>query len=304
MASRPISEAERRHRLGWAKIISLALACGFGVALILANAPSWDLEDMDAYWNAGLRLRSGFPLYPAVPDPGAADVFRYAPWFAWIWVPLTYVPKWAVQFGWTALLLGSIAVALVPLARTKSVAAVCLVAVLGGLLVRTASTGNVHALMIAGLAFGANRRSGPIWIGLAGSLKFVPLGYVLVYLGRGDWRRAGMAVAIAGVLLAPALLYDLSGYPTEAGDSLSLLSLAGRLPWMALAVVCTVAAVRFARTRYAWLAASLAVLSGIPRLALYDFTYLLVGIAPARPGSHAAADAREMPPGGGQLTRT
>jgi hypothetical protein len=62
---------------------------------------------------------------------------------------------------------------------------------------------------------------------------------------------------VAGDPLSPALLYDLGGYPVEPGDSLSLLSLAGPVPWMALAVVCAVAGLRLARTRNAWLAASM-----------------------------------------------
>jgi hypothetical protein len=284
-----VGVGRRGHRLGWARIIALAIACGFGVALVVANAPSWDLEDMDAYWKAGLRVRDGLPLYPVVPDPGAADVFRYAPWFAWLWAPLTYLPKATVQVCWSAVLLGSIAVSLVPLLRSRSVAAICLVAIMGGLLVRTASTGNVHAIMIAALVYGANRRSGPIWIGLAASLKFVPLGYALIYLGRGEWRRALAALAVAVVLLAPALLYDLGTYPVAPGDSLSLLSLAGPIPWITVAAICATGAVRFARTRYAWLGGSLAVLAAIPRLALYDLTYLLVGIShPHRSGENLA----------------
>jgi hypothetical protein len=144
-------------------------------------------------------------------------------------------------------------------------------------MVRTASTGNVHALLVAGLVWGIPRRSGPIWIGLAASLKVAPLAYALVYLGRRDWLRTAVAAGVAALLWAPALLYDTSVYPAEAGGSLSLLSNAGPLPWALVALALAVAAVLLAQTRFAWVAASTTVLAAIPRLDLYDLTYLLVG---------------------------
>ena len=286
---RRLSAARRPGRLGVTRILALAVAIGFGVAFVWANARSWNLEDMDAYWNAGLRLRAGLPLYPAIADPGAPDVFRYAPWFAWLWVPLTYLPKVAVEIGWSALLIGSVAFVVASILRPPSVAAACLAALLGGLLVRTASTGNVHALLIAALMYGTPRRGGPVWIGIAASLKFAPIAYALVYVGRGEWRRAATAALVTAVLVAPALLYDLSHYPLDPGSGFSLLSIAGPLPWALVALVCTVGAVRLARGRHAWLAGTVAVLAGIPRLQLYDLTYLAVCLRGQAPSGAPAA---------------
>lgn len=285
--------------LGIARIVSLAICIGVGLAFVLSNVISWDLEDMDAYWNAAVRLRDGLPLYPAVPDPGAADVFRYSPWFAWLWITLTVMPKAAVQIGWSALLLGSIPISIGPLLRHRSAAAICLAALAGGLLVKTASTGNVHALLIALLVWGTGRRSGPFWIAPAASLKFAPIAYALVYAGRREWGRAIATLLLAVALVAPVLLYDLSEYPTDAGGSLSLLSIAGPVPFVALAALGVVAALALARTRFAWGAASVAVLLLIPRLDLYGLTYLLVGltaVSPRHPGSHRGLPA---PPRGG-----
>lgn len=261
------------------KLITLAMCVGFGLAFVISNVRSWQLEDADAYWNAAVRLRHGLPLYIPV-DPGADEMtaYRYAPWLAWLWVPLTLLPKWVVQVGWSMLLVGACIAAIIPLVQQRTVAAVCLAALLGGLLVRTASTGNVHALVIAALVYGAPRRSGPIWIGLAASLKIAPIAYALVYAGRREWGRATMAVAVAAILFAPAVLYDLSGYPTDPGESFSLLSLAGPVPWAAVAAAAVLGAFALARTRLAWGAASVAVLSLIPRLDLYGLTYLLVGL--------------------------
>jgi hypothetical protein len=269
--------------LGLLRIVALAVCIGFGIAFVIANVRSWELEDSEAYWNAALRLRAGGLLYVPV-DPGADELiaYRYAPWFAWLWIPLTYLPKALVQAGWSAVLLASAGVALMPILRVRSVAAICLAALLGGLLVRTASTGNVHALLVAALVVGVPRRSGPIWIGIAASLKFVPILYALVYLGRREWWHAGVAALVAAVLLAPALWQPLGGYPADPGASLSLLSIAGPIPWAALALACAMVAVRLARGRHAWAAASVAVLAAVPRLQLYDATYLLVGLGPRR----------------------
>jgi hypothetical protein len=269
------ARARRPRQLGWTKLLALAVAVGFGVAFVWANARSWNLEDMDAYWNAGLRLREGLPLYPVVADPGAPDVFRYAPWFAWLWVPLTYLPKVAVQIGWSALLIASVAFVVRSILRPPSAAAACLAALMGGLLVRTASTGNVHALLIAALMYGLPRRGAPVWIGIAASLKFAPIAFALVYLGRGEWKRAAISALVTALLVAPALLYDLSAYPLDPGRGFSLLSIAGPVPWAVVALAFAVGAVVLARGGHAWLAASVAVLAGIPRLQLYDLTYLV-----------------------------
>ena len=265
--------------LGVAKILSLAICLGVGLAFVASNVTSWEMEDMDAYWNAALRLRDGLPLYPAVPDPAAADVFRYSPWFAWLWIPLTSLPKAAVQIAWSALLLGSIPVSIGPLLRHRSAAAICLGALAGGLLVKTASTGNVHALLIGLLVWGAARPSGPLWIAMAASLKVAPIAFSLVYAGRREWWHAAATVFLTLVLVAPALLYDLRDYPTNSGG-FSLFAIAGPPPFIALAALAVVAAFGLARTRFAWAAASVAALALTPRLELYGLTYLLVGLAP------------------------
>jgi hypothetical protein len=281
-------------RLGrYAAFLSLAICIGFGLAFAIANIRSWELEDAQAYWNAAIRLREGGPLYVAV-DPNADEMlaYRYAPWFAWLWVPLTWLPKAGVELAWSLVLVASSVIAVMPLLRMRTVAAICLAALLGGLLLRTASTGNVHALLVAALVYGIPRRSAPLWIGVAASLKFVPILFVLTFIGRGTWLRAGLAVFVAAVLLAPALLYDLSAYPVEAGESLSLLSNFGLVPFLVAAGIAIIAALALARGPYAWIASAVAVLAALPRLELYSLTYLLAG-ADARPHDR---DDRAMGP--------
>jgi hypothetical protein len=259
-----------------------------GIAIALANVSSWELEDAEAYWNAALRLRDGADLYVAVPTGADETIaYRYAPWLAWAWVPLTYLPKPLVQAGWSLVLVASVVVALVPLARVRTVAAVCLLFLLGGLLIRTASTGNVHALLIAMLVWGTRRHSGPVWIGVAASLKIAPILYALVFLGRRQWGRVVVAVVVAGVLWLPAVLYGLSDYPV-GGSELSIVTVAGPFVWVALVAMLVVAALILARTRYAWLSASCAVIAAVPRVDLYALTYLLVGQPDREPRTEVA----------------
>jgi hypothetical protein len=102
--------------LSWAQFVALAVCIGFGLAFVIANVRSWELEDAEAYWNAAMRLRDGSPLYVPV-DPAADETiaYRYAPWLAWLWVPLTFLPKLAVQVGWSAILLFAAAAAILPI---------------------------------------------------------------------------------------------------------------------------------------------------------------------------------------------
>jgi hypothetical protein len=273
----------RLPRLSSPQVVVVAICVGIGLAIAIANVRSWELEDAQAYWNAGMRLRDGGALYVAV-DPNADEMlaYRYAPWFAWLWVPLTYLPKPLVELVWSAILILASGLAVLPILRRRSVAAICLVALLGGLLLRTASTGNVHALMMAGLMWGLPRRSGPLWIGVAASLKLVPILFVLPYLGQRRPLRALLAILVAAVLTAPALLYDLSAYPSEAGESISLLSNVGPIAFAVVALLSFLGGLVYARTRYAWLAAAVSVLACLPRLELYSLTYLGVGAISSR----------------------
>ena len=78
--------------------------------------------------------------------------------------------------------------------------------------------------------WGVERRSGPIWIALGASLKAVPLALALVYAGRGEWRKAAVAAGLTALLVAPMLLFDLSGYSTDPGPNQN--SLAGVSPFL------------------------------------------------------------------------
>lgn len=266
--------------------VVFAVVAAFAVlALSQVLNPNWWSQDTDAYWNAALRLRHGQPLYPPLANPDASDTYRYAPWFSLLWVPLTYLPQVAVYAAWTAVLLASAVACVWVVVRRISAAGVLLGMVVGSLLIPAAASGNVQPLLLATLALGVERRSGPAWIALAASLKAAPLLLVAVYLGRREWGRAAAALALALVLVAPMLAFDLTHYPTQTAAA------AGPLPeWLALAlaVVATAFAVPLARTRYGWLSAAVAVMLAIPRWSYYQPSFLLLGL----PADEPAAKAR------------
>jgi hypothetical protein len=266
-----------------ARLVALAVVIGWSISNVAFHVAAWNLADMDAYWNAALRLREGQPLYPALADSSAADVYRYAPWFAWAWVPLTFLPKLAVGIGWSAILLAATAWALRPLMRPDltSLAALML---LGSFLVWAASVGNVQPLLIAALVHGLERRSGPVWVGVVASLKAVPILYALIYVGRGEWLRAATALVVAALLAAPFLLYDLSRYPAGSGDAPSPLIAISPLLFGAAVVALAGLTVWLARRGSGldrW-AASVTVLAALPRITLLDLPQLLVAVRPAQ----------------------
>jgi len=139
--------------------------------------------------------------------------------------------------------------------------------------------GNVQPLLVLILLWGVERRSGPLWIALGASLKAVPLALVLVYAGRGEWRRAGVTLLLTGVLVAPMLLFDLSNYSTASGPNQD--SLAGVSPFLYIpvALIALGAAYALARTRYRWAAGAFAMVASLPRMLSYQSSFMLVGLA-------------------------
>jgi hypothetical protein len=263
---------------GWLAFTALALLLALMAYALSTYATSreWG-SDVAAYWGAAERIRAGEPLYVA-GAANASDLYRYAPWFAYAWVPLTFLPPKLVTDAWVVLMLVAALASTLPLLR-HGLAGTAAVALFLPLQVQGAMFGNVQPLLVLMLLWGLERRSGPLWIALGASLKAVPLLLALVYAGRGEWRRAGLALILTAVLVAPAFLFDLSGYSTQPGPgNMSLISVAS---WLYVAVALVMSAVAFlaARTRYRWVAGSLAMIAALPRFLTYEISFLLVGAA-------------------------
>jgi hypothetical protein len=261
-------------------VLVLCLFVGIGIALTSVSA--WDLADVDAYWEAALRLRAGEPLYPPQDDVNAAEVYRYAPWFAAAWVPLTFLPRDVVEVGWSVVLIGASMALIVATLKARSREAIAVAALLGGFLFLGASFGNVQPLMVAALAFGVERRSGPVWIALAASLKATPLVFVLVYIGRREWRQAAICILLTMLLVLPMLGLGIADYTTEPGFSHSVYASSPIFfACLAAASVTWAAWIAWRRSRWAWLATSVAVMLTLPRFFQYELTYLFVAVIPA-----------------------
>jgi Glycosyltransferase family 87 len=263
------SRTSRAIRL--ARILALAVIIGVGISELYFAITGWTQNDAGAYWNAAMRLRDHQPLYPVVADVEASDVYRYAPWLAWLTVPFTYLPVQVAGAIWSVFLLAGSVLAVLPLARRGAWVPV---AFFFPILVGISAYGNVQALLIASLVWSVDRRSGPVWVGVAASLKIFPILFAVTYLVRGQWLRALVAVVVGGLLWAPALLYDLTGYVTEPGQA----GLFGStLVWSVVAVGAVLVTAWLARTRYGLLSAAGAVILTAPRFFIYDVTYLLAG---------------------------
>jgi hypothetical protein len=259
----------------WAQAAAIAILTGLAVLALLQVRGGWWFQDTEAYWQAAMRIRFGEPLYAPLSSEDASSVYRYAPWFAYGWAPLTFLPKALVFLAWTlALAVAAGYCAWVPL-RHRSVTGLALALLAVALLVPAAASGNVQPAMIAALIWGLERRSAPIWIAVAASLKAAPLLLVSVFIGRRQWGRAAIAVLLTSVLVAPMLLVDLANYPTEVGAA------TGPLPTpasIAIAIAMAAASVPLAQTRFAWVASAAALVFAIPRWSYYQPSFLLTGL--------------------------
>jgi len=231
---------------------------------------NWDGVDFDVYRRAATSwIAEGNPyLYGGT---AGIETYRYAPWFAALWMPLAGVAREPLVVVWMVCLLLATASIMVGLVREHGAVALPLALLAGALLTSSTAGGNVQPLVVAILYFGIDRRSGPLWVGLAASLKFVPILYVIPWVMRGEWWKAAIAVLVALILLAPMLLFRLPGAALDPGGgaypSLAL--------WGLLAGGSLAGAVLLGRTRYARLAAGTAAVLGIPRLLALDLSVIL-----------------------------
>ena len=236
----------------------------------------WNPADGGAYYDAAVRLRSGEALYHAI-NPEAHEAYRYAPWFAYAWVPLTYLPRDLALHGWSLAMLACSAVAVWPIARLATPAAIALAALLGAFLAETAMFGNAHPLVVALLTVTAGRTTAfAVAIGVAASIKLVPILFIGAWVGRRQWRPAALAVAVAAVLWAPALLFDLSEYVTDPGTGLLSIYAFSPLLWLVTAAVAGVVAavLVLGRSRWAWVGLASLMFIGPPRIALSYLGFL------------------------------
>lgn len=259
----------------YARLATLAVSFGWLAYVLVSWLLLWNPADAGAYYDAATRLTSGEPLYRAI-HPEAHEVYRYAPWFAYAWVPLTALPRDLALHAWSVAMLACSAIAVWPLVRRGTPAALALAALLGAFLAETAMFGNAHPAVVALLVVGARRRWLPLAIGVAASIKVVPILFVLPWIRDRRWAPALIGLATALLLWAPALLFDLSGYETDPGTGLLSFYAVSPVLWALLAMLSTLVAgvALVARSRWRW--ASIGVLAFLapPRVALSYLGFL------------------------------
>jgi len=274
------SDRTARRRRRWLGALAIGLLSLFAALDIWLRRENWRFEDVRAYWEAALRLREGNPLYGGTDDPNSYGVFRYAPWFAYAWVPLTYLPRAAAELLWGGILGASALAVLVALVRMRTAAAVALAVLLLPMFHSLVQVGNVQPLLIAALAFGASRRGGPLIIAAAASLKATPILYVFIYVARREWGKVGLTLILAAALLAPMLLTGIDRYQTDPGASFSLYYYVSPLAWAvaAAASVLLAAWLAWRRSEWVWVATAVAVALVAPRAHPTYATFLVVGL--------------------------
>lgn len=272
-------------RIGW--IVVVAVLAGIGISHVVFAIRDWPLGDMDVYLEAARRLRDGEPLY--VAGDVAVNSYWYAPWYAVLWVPLTYLPREVVAVGWSAVLV----------AASAAVAWLCyrfgrhgalLALFVGPPLIAISAGGNIQALMVLTLLVGFHRRWGPAAVALAASMKFAPILLAAAYLARGEWLRAAVSVVLTGVLLVPSFLMGITDAGVRSDAAPSLLGVSPIL--FGASILAALVVTFLVPGRFALLSATVASVLALPRLFVYDVTLVAVGAA-KEPVSGSAAAARD-----------
>lgn len=264
-----------------AHVVVLVVGAAYAVEVTRQALTTWTVADMDAYWNAAMRLRGGEALFPAGVSNWAPTVYHYAPWFAWLWVPISHLPYEAVRVGWSLALVVASGYVIFRNLALRSMATVGLILIAGANLLAIASGGNVQPLMVLLLLATLERRwLGPASIAICASLKLAPAMLVAVYVGRRQWDRVLLSTLLTALLMATYLTVDLTHYPRSLPGSLSLAELHTGV-WILVSIVVFVAAFAAANKRspFTWLVAAVGVLVASPRLGYIESTYLLA-VAP------------------------
>ena len=257
-----------------ARLVVLAILIGIGVSHVVFAIRDWPLGDMDVYLDAARRLREGEALY--VAGDVAVNSFWYAPWYAALWIPLTYLPREVVAVAWSAVLLAATAAVVLLLSR-EGLFGRLLALLAGPPLVAVSAGGNVQSLMLLALLIGFHRGWGPIAVAAAASMKFTPILMVVAYVTRREWMKAAATVVITAVLLVPSYLMGITRAGVQSEAAPSLLGVSPILYGLVVLLAVLVAA-RVPR-RHSLLAAATAAVLALPRLFVYDVTLVASGVA-------------------------
>jgi hypothetical protein len=236
------------------------------------------MRDAVGYWNAGQHILNGQPLYFDQGLPFGSEVYLFAPWFAWVWAPMTLLPREPVMLSWMVLMCFATYWAASPLFREGTLSSIGLGCILAYALAWGALWANVMPLLVGALIHAHGRRQFPVVVGLAASLKVLPVLYLWPYVVERQWNHVAIGVGIMGILWSPALLYGISGYPTGYMPTMSLMQVSGWL-WAGVAVTASLLAFALRHSKYRWLTTTAAILAIYPRVHLHYIGLFGVGHA-------------------------
>jgi alpha-1,2-mannosyltransferase len=277
--SRPRSQAwwatpRIRLVLRFAMFVGLAL----GVETVVLHLLTDPLADIRAYYDAGVRLNAGLPLYDQPAGVDEAAFYRYPPLLAVLFRPLALLPFGLAAAIWMAVLASLLVATLwrIDLRRPVTLFVVCALALPTGwaFVIGQAQVAVTFLLAIAT----------PWSIALAANLKVFPVLAAAWWLGRRDWRALGALVAWLAALAAVQLILEPTGtlaYPSflrlDQVGNVNSLSPYGLSPWLwaALLVVGLAAAVWAAPRRNGWVVAVAVSVLASPRLLLYQLSSLV-----------------------------
>jgi hypothetical protein len=262
------SDSSRRLSLPW--LAAFALCATVGILFVAEALTNWRLLDATAYEAAAWRIRSGEILYGG--DVHHNSAYRYAPWFAYAWVPLTYLPDPVVDVAWSAVLIVGAIVAVRPLIRPGRASTLALL-LFAPLMLGSASGGNVQALMVGVLVAGLPTRWGWAAVAFAASLKIIPIAFCAVFIAQRRWFQVAGAVGLTVVLWLPVVWMPVDPITFDTGLMRSLPA-----PWWigvpaAGALVALTLAAR--RSPLTGMAAALAAIAALPRFFAYEVALLL-----------------------------
>ena len=257
----------------WMCLVALGVIGGVAGANVIWTLQTWPMGDVQIYWDAGQRVLAGEPLYPG-SSPYTS--YRYAPWFAWMWAGFSVLPYWLVAVAWESALLTACAFVAVPFFR-RGLYGVAIGGLLVPLLFAVSAGGNVQALLVVSLLYGVDRRSGPMWIAIAASLRATPILFVAVYAARREWGRFWITLGLAAILTGPMLLYNPESLITGvAGREPGLLAESAALyVTVAIVSVAALAVMAWRRSPITILGAAAAAVLASPKLFAYDVTTFL-----------------------------
>ena len=170
--------------------ISLILVAGFGLTPIETG------DDWRIFYDTSRRIWVGAPLYQ--PPTG----YYNAPWLAVLLAPLTLLP---VRWGWAALTVANLLIALILARRWQTGLVQPILALLSPAMVYIALHGQVDALVLGGLLLPTE------WWVLAGLTKPQATLRLVFGVPRRVWLRAAV---LTGVILVVSLLW-FGNWPLE-----------------------------------------------------------------------------------------